>query len=62
MVKLAKNLFNAKVRGFVIGIRGYEFDVFGAPITPKAQDNLRQAIAFLAETLRVGEKEPTAPA
>ena len=62
VLKLAKNLFNAQVRGFVIGIRGYEFDVFGAPITPKAQDNLSQAIAFLADLLRVGEKEPSAPA
>jgi hydrogenase maturation protease len=62
VLKLAKDLFNAKVRGFVIGIRGYEFDVFGAPMTPRAQDNLRQAIAFLATTLRVGEMEPTAPA
>jgi len=62
VLKLAKNLFNAKVRGFVIGIRGYEFDVFGAPITPKAQENLRLAIAFLADKLRVGEKGLTAPA
>jgi hydrogenase maturation protease len=62
VLKLARNLFNANVRGFVLGIRGYEFDVFGAPITPRAQDNLRQAIAFLADHLRIGEKEPTAPA
>ena len=62
VLALARRLFNAKVRGFVIGIRGYEFDVFGAPLTPRAQDNLGQAIAFLTARLRAGEGGLTAPA
>jgi hydrogenase maturation protease len=52
VIKLARTLFNAQVRGFVLGIRGYQFDEFGAAISPRAQGNLRQAIAFLAEELR----------
>jgi hydrogenase maturation protease len=62
VLALARRLFNAKVRGFVIGIRGYEFDVFGAPLTPRAQANLGQAIAFLTDRLRAGEGGLTAPA
>jgi hydrogenase maturation protease len=62
VLALAKRLFNAKVRGFVMGIRGYEFDEFGAPLTPQAQENLRQAIAFLTARLKAGEGGLTAPA
>jgi hydrogenase maturation protease len=62
VLALAKRLFDAKIRGFVMGIRGYEFDEFGAPLTPRAQENLRQAIAFMAARLRAGEGGLTAPA
>lgn len=62
VLALARRLFDAKVRGFVLGIRGYEFDEFGAPLTPRARENLRQAIAFLSARLRAGEGGLTAPA
>jgi hydrogenase maturation protease len=55
VMALAKRLFNISTRGFVLGIRGYEFDEFGAPITEKGGKNLRDAIAFLEARLSSGE-------
>lgn len=62
VLQLAKKLFGINIDGYVLGIRGYEFETFGAPLTPRAQDNLRQAIAFLADRLRGGDGGLLAPA
>jgi hydrogenase maturation protease len=55
VMALAKKLFNIRTRGFVLAIRGYEFDEFGAPITERGGKNLRDAIAFLEARLSSGE-------
>jgi len=52
---LAQELFGAKASGYVLGIRGYEFNEFGERISEKAQDNLDKACVFMEKTLR--EKE-----
>jgi len=62
LLGLAHQLLGAKTRGFVLGIRGYEFDVFGAPISTRAQANLDAAIAFLEPRLRAGDPGVLAPA
>ena len=62
LLGLSKRLFGAKTRGFVLGIRGYEFDEFGAPISKRAQENLDAAIAFLEPRLRAGDPGAKAPA
>lgn len=61
VLALASKLFNIKTRGFVLGIRGYAFDEFGAPLTDQASSNLAAAIAFLKARLRSGELEARTP-
>ena len=48
---LAHDMFGAQTRGYALGIRGYEFDEFGQQLSEGAQNNLLDAIAFLAERL-----------
>ncbi len=58
LVGLARDLFGARTRAFVLGIRGYSFDEFGAPISPPAQANLEAALAFLGARLAAGGGAP----
>lgn len=53
----ARKLFQAKTQGFVLGIRGYEFNEFGQRLSAKAQDNLEQARKFLIARLKTGKFE-----
>jgi hydrogenase maturation protease len=47
VLALAENLFGSKAKGFILGIRGYEFDRFGAPLSERAKNNLQKAVDFL---------------
>lgn len=47
LLALASQLFNIKILGYVLAIRGYEFDQFGAPLSPRAQENLAAALAHM---------------
>jgi hydrogenase maturation protease len=51
---LAADLFGARTDGFLLGIRGYDFDAFGERLSPRAQSNLAAAAAFLEQCLRDG--------
>ncbi len=51
---LSRHLFQAQTRGFVLAIRGYEFDDFGERISPLAQLNLQAAVDFLERVLSTG--------
>ncbi len=51
---LARDLFKAQTRGFVVGIRGYEFDEFGERLSAGAQANLAAALDFLQSVLKSG--------
>jgi hydrogenase maturation protease len=51
---LAHDLFKAQTRGFVVGIRGYEFDEFGERLSAGARANLASAIDFLQSVLKSG--------
>jgi hydrogenase maturation protease len=53
LLHMAHSLFDGKTRGYILGIRGYEFNEFGERLSPRAQDNLRQALDFLR--LALGE-------
>ena len=48
---LARDLFQAAPRAFVLGIRGYDFDEFGERLSPAAARNLAAAEAFLLPIL-----------
>ena len=48
---LAYDLFSAKTKGYVLGIRGYEFNEFGQKLSSAAQDNLVSAAEFIFSLL-----------
>jgi hydrogenase maturation protease len=51
LMDLAQRLFGATTRGYILGIRGYDFNEFGEGLSAKAQDNLRAASEFLRASL-----------
>jgi hydrogenase maturation protease len=44
---LAHNLFGATTQGYLLAIRGYQFDDFGETLSVPAQDNLSAAVLWL---------------
>ncbi len=61
LVALAEELFSSRPRAWVLGIRGYEFEMFTEKLTPRAEKNLQAALRFLASRLGCGGF-PEAPA
>ncbi len=51
VLALAHKLFAAKTRGYILAIRGYEFNEFGEHLSPKAMGNLDEATRFLTLAL-----------
>lgn len=51
---LAQELFNAKTKAYILGIRGYKFNEFGLMLSEKAKDNLEKAIKFIEAALNRG--------
>jgi len=49
---LAKDLFNAGTEAYILGIRGYSFEMFKEEMTEKALDNLEKAVHFLKDFLQ----------
>ena len=47
-----QELFGGRVRGYALGIRGYEFNDFGERLSGRARENLDAAIAFLVPVLK----------
>lgn len=47
LLHMAHSLFRSSTRGYILGIRGYEFNEFGEGLSSRAADNLERAIAFL---------------
>ncbi len=52
VLALAEELFNAQPQGYVLGIRGYEFNEFGETLSLKAQQNLALALQYLLTALK----------
>ena len=52
LMALAIDLFQAKTKGYALGIRGYEFDEFEESLTPQAKENLQKAIQFIMPVLK----------
>ena len=57
---LARACFGAAPRGYVLGIRGYEFDDFGEGLSPKARGSLSAAFDFLLAAIRRGDFDDAA--
>ncbi|NOX54366.1 MAG: hydrogenase maturation protease [Planctomycetes bacterium] len=51
VLALARDLFQAEPEGYLVGIRGYDFSMFRSVLTPKAQENLAAAAAYLESAL-----------
>ncbi|MDT8323211.1 MAG: hydrogenase maturation protease [Bacteroidota bacterium] len=47
LLHLAQTLFEAKTRGYILGIRGYEFNEFGEGLSEPAAQNLEKALQFI---------------
>lgn len=52
---LAKELFQAEPRAYLMGIRGYEFDDFGEGLSEAALANLAGAVDYLEQAIRQGD-------
>jgi hydrogenase maturation protease len=51
LLELARELFGSEAEGYVLGIRGYEFDGFGEGLSRQAESNLEAALNFLVPAL-----------
>jgi hypothetical protein len=54
ILALARDHFGGRAAGWLLGIRGYEFDDYGEGLSPGAQRNLLAAADFLQQALRNG--------
>jgi hydrogenase maturation protease len=54
LLTLAHRYYDAKARGYLLGIRGYEFDGFGEELSERARKNLDAAVRFLGRALASG--------
>lgn len=54
VLSLAKNLFNAKTQGYILGIRGYKFNDFGEDLSENALKNLSLALTYIKPFLLNG--------
>ena len=52
VMALARELFRAETKGYILGIRGYEFNEFREALSHGAKANLAAATEFLAKVLR----------
>ena len=51
VMAMAHDLFGASTKGFILGIRGYEFNEFGERLSPRARENMEAALRFLRPML-----------
>ncbi|MBI5637946.1 MAG: hydrogenase maturation protease [Nitrospinae bacterium] len=52
----ARTMFGAKTKGYILGIRGYEYEGFGEGISERAKENLDAAFLFILELLGQGKR------
>jgi hydrogenase maturation protease len=57
LVAMAEELFHKKVKAYILGIRGYEFNEFGERLSDKAKLNLAEATRFIETALTNGGLE-----
>ncbi len=51
LLALAQELFRARTKAYVVGIRGYDFNEFGEGLSSGARQNLAAAVAHLSRAL-----------
>ncbi len=58
LVALAKRLFGAEPKSYLLGIRGYDFNEFGEVLSARAKANLAEAIDYLVDAIQRKTIEP----
>jgi hydrogenase maturation protease len=53
---LAERIYGARPAGYLLAVRGYDFDEFGETLSPRARGNLEAALAFLIPLLQEPER------
>jgi hypothetical protein len=48
---LANELFGSVAKGYILGIRGYEFNEFGERLSSKARANLKEAVEYVKKII-----------
>jgi hydrogenase maturation protease len=51
LMALAEDLLSSRAEGFMLGIRGYEFNRFGEGLSPRARKNLEAALAAVRKAI-----------
>jgi len=51
VLAMAKELFGADTKGYILGIRGYDFDEFGEGLSEGATANLAETLKFIKNVL-----------
>lgn len=54
VLALAQEHFNGDTVGYILGIRGYQFDDYGEGLSPEARRNLSAAADYVCQALRDG--------
>ncbi|MBN1553941.1 MAG: hydrogenase maturation protease [Phycisphaerae bacterium] len=54
VLALARDLFHAAPKAYLLGIRGYEFNEFGQSLSSGAEANLKEAIDFWRDACQKG--------
>lgn len=52
VLALAHDLFQSEVEGYILAIRGHEFDEFAEQLSEKARANLQAALDFIVDVIR----------
>jgi len=50
----AERIFHSRVRAYVLGIRGYEFNGYDERLSEQAEENLEEAFKFVAKLVQSG--------
>lgn len=51
---LAHDMYGVHTKGYALAVRGYDFHDFGEELSKDAQENLEEALTYLAEALQPG--------
>ncbi len=52
LMGLVRVMFESGTRGYILGIRGYDFNEFGERLSVKARENLDEAVSFVEGIIR----------
>ena len=57
LMDMSANMFGGHAKGYIVGIRGYEFNEFGERLSLQAVHNMNETIAFLEIALKENDFE-----